>query len=179
MTSNDLNKRIAEREGERFWKLFAFSSPHELVLEDIALARGVIVIEGPLKGMEARLIRQGSKGLIRVKDSMRELGRVRFAIAHELGHWELHKEKQQLFSCTTEDMLTSYKGSSIEAEANLFAAEFLMPAAEISKQLYNLNLPRLADLKRHWRVSMGALLVRARELGCITPRRYESPHGWE
>jgi hypothetical protein len=77
--------------------------------------------------MEARLIRQGEKGLIRVKAGLPEAGRRRFAIAHELGHWELHKNISQLFACTSDDMVATYKASPYEAEANYFASSLLMP----------------------------------------------------
>ncbi len=109
------------------WKLFGFSSPVDLVVEDLALALGVIVTEGPLDKMEARLIRQGNRGLIRVKEGMPEGGRKRFAIAHELGHWELHESVSQLFACTSDDMVASYRTSIHEVEANYFASGLLMP----------------------------------------------------
>jgi len=127
MTGLDFRKTVAIGEAERLWKLFGFSSPHELVLEDVALARGVIVMEGPLDNMEARLIRQGNRGLIRVKAGLPESGRKRFAIAHELGHWELHEGVSQLFACTSDDMAASYKSNVHEAEANYFASGLLMP----------------------------------------------------
>jgi Zn-dependent peptidase ImmA (M78 family) len=55
-----------------------------------------------------------------------------------------------------------------EAEANAFAAEFLMPAKEIKPQLRKLDLCRLAELKRHWKVSIQALIYRAHTRGMIT-----------
>ena len=40
---------------------YGISSPADLCLDDIALTRGVLVKEGPLQGMDARLIRKGKK----------------------------------------------------------------------------------------------------------------------
>ena len=62
----------------------------------------------------------------------------------------------------------------METEANRFASEFLMPTHEIKPYLSRLNMPKLAALKREWKVSMGALIERAFELGTITEsqRRY-------
>jgi Zn-dependent peptidase ImmA (M78 family) len=57
----------------------------------------------------------------------------------------------------------------INHEANLFAAEFLMPAKDILKDLKDgITLPLLGELKRKWKVSMIALLYRADDLGLLT-----------
>ena len=64
--------------------------------------------------------------MIRTKRGIREEGRKRFAIAHELGHWFLHENESQFFVCTAEQM-REYKGSPTEVEANIFASELLMP----------------------------------------------------
>lgn len=64
----------------KLWKLYCFPSARELVLEDLALALGVLVVEGPLDTADARLVRSGSRGLIRVKEDIPERGRKRFAL---------------------------------------------------------------------------------------------------
>jgi Zn-dependent peptidase ImmA (M78 family)/transcriptional regulator with XRE-family HTH domain len=79
--------------------------------------------------------------------------RKRWTLAHELGHLVLH---------------ISEMGDDPEAEANEFAAEFLMPANVIKPQLRQINLSKLRDLKRTWMVSMQALINRAASLGTIT-----------
>jgi Zn-dependent peptidase ImmA (M78 family)/transcriptional regulator with XRE-family HTH domain len=81
--------------------------------------------------------------------------RLRFNMAHELGHIIMH----------------SAPAPGQEDEANAFAAEFLMPAKEIKPQLKNLDMAKLADLKRHWKVAMQALIMRAYTLGTITDRQ--------
>ena len=86
--------------------------------------------------------------------------RERFTVAHELGHLVMHDE-----------LTTSEEA---EAEADAFAAEFLMPAVEIRAQLRNITLQRAAQLKVVWRVAMSAIIRRARDLGLIDDRRYKS-----
>lgn len=81
--------------------------------------------------------------------------RVRFSLAHELGHVIMH-------SAPTSDM---------EEDANRFAREFLMPAASIRGSLMGIDLARAAQLKPYWKVAMAALILRARDLGCINPKR--------
>lgn len=107
-------------------KRFAFTKPDEIVIEDIAMACGVLVVEGILKGSEARLVRKKDTGIIRVRADIPESGRKRFAVAHELGHWKLHSAISQLYLCSEAD-IRDYAGSAPEVEANVFAGELLMP----------------------------------------------------
>lgn len=85
--------------------------------------------------------------------------RQRWTLAHEAGHLCMH---------------ASYIGDDPEADADAFAAEFLMPAEVIRPQLRNLTIGRLADLKRQWGVSMQALVERSHQLGVLAPGQRSS-----
>lgn len=115
----------AQAAAYRVTKRFGFLHPAEMPLEDVAMDRGVIVVPGVLEGSEARLVRKGERGIIRVKAGVQQSGRWRFSVTHELGHWEQHKGTQW-FVCSAKD-LRDYEKSPEEAEANTFAAELLMP----------------------------------------------------
>jgi Zn-dependent peptidase ImmA (M78 family)/transcriptional regulator with XRE-family HTH domain len=78
--------------------------------------------------------------------------RRRLSLAHELGHLVMHKNPSE----------------SVEVEAWEFAAEFLMPAAEIREQLSGITLDKLGELKSQWGVSMQSILYRAKKLGLIS-----------
>lgn len=80
--------------------------------------------------------------------------RWRWTVAHELAHITMHAESDPY--------------PTLEGDANSFAGEFLMPAREISPQLGRVTLDRLAGLKRYWKVSMQAILMRAYALKMIT-----------
>lgn len=111
------------------WRLtqdYCLDIPSPTPVEDIAMDHGVLCLEAKLTGCLARLVRKGNRGVIRTRFNIRESGRKRFAIAHELGHWFLHEHESQVFVCTAEQM-RDYKGSPLEVEANLFASELLMP----------------------------------------------------
>ena len=96
-------------------------------VEDVAYAEGIVIERSPLRNLDAWLVRQGDRaGIIRVRDDMNEVGRFRFSIGHELGHWTMHPTLSQRFLCTASDF-TDYARSPQEIEANLFAANFLMP----------------------------------------------------
>ena len=82
--------------------------------------------------------------------------RARFTLAHEIGHLVMH----------------ATPSAEMEAEANAFAAEFLMPASEIAPDLEGITLPKLVRLKQFWRVSIAALVRRAHDLDAITARQY-------
>ncbi|MCS3802680.1 MULTISPECIES: ImmA/IrrE family metallo-endopeptidase [Chromobacterium] len=78
--------------------------------------------------------------------------RWRFTLAHELGHLVMH----------------AYPNPEMEDQANEFASELLMPEKDIGRDLRNIDLARAGMLKPIWKVSMGALLVRAKRLQKIT-----------
>ena len=80
--------------------------------------------------------------------------RLRFTLAHELGHIVMHKIPRP----------------EMEREANKFAEELLMPMYDIAPSLQGINLGKLADLKVYWKVSMAALLHRAESLGGVSER---------
>jgi Zn-dependent peptidase ImmA (M78 family)/DNA-binding XRE family transcriptional regulator len=82
--------------------------------------------------------------------------RMRFTMAHELGHLIMH----------------GLPTAEMETEADCFAAEFLMPEIDIRPQLHRLDIPALGVLKKLWRVSMQALLNRARQLKTISSLAY-------
>ena len=86
--------------------------------------------------------------------------RLRFSIAHELGHAVLHKE-----------LIGDY--TNMENEANQFAAELLLPEQSMRETMTPaLNLTQAAHLKLEWGVSIQALVKRAADLGIITKRKY-------
>lgn len=86
--------------------------------------------------------------------------RQRFTLAHELGHMVMHQVPHP----------------KQEEQANRFAAELLMPASQIRKELSSgsLDVPRLLQLKRRWKVSMWALLRRAHTLGVVSDWQYRT-----
>lgn len=94
-----------------------------------------------------------------ILNSNMPLDRMRFTLSHELGHMLMHR-------CPKEGM---------EEDADLFASEFLMPTQDIKPYLTNLpnlSLPSLVNLKKYWKVSMGAILMKAKQIGVISDRQY-------
>jgi Zn-dependent peptidase ImmA (M78 family) len=85
--------------------------------------------------------------------------RLRFSTAHEVGH------------LVTTPIVTG-RVKSLEAQADMFAAEFLLPAEAIAAELPTpFSLSRLPPLKKRWGVSLQALILRAFQVGAISMRR--------
>jgi Zn-dependent peptidase ImmA (M78 family)/transcriptional regulator with XRE-family HTH domain len=82
--------------------------------------------------------------------------RLRFTLAHELGHIVMH----------------SMANPNMEDEADLFASEFLIPSNEIKPLFDTVNLTVLANLKAYWKVSMASLLMKAYALEKIRHETY-------
>lgn len=92
-----------------------------------------------------------------------------FDMAHELGHIILHSNIDNL------DELTNEQIKTMEDEANQFAAAFLLPKNAFYEDLKNpTDLREYITLKRKWNVSIAAMLIRAKVLGRITLRDYQS-----
>ncbi|MBC7834519.1 MAG: XRE family transcriptional regulator [Phycisphaerales bacterium] len=125
---------------------------------------GGIVIDQDLEVDELDALCRWIPGLPKVffVNGRKPADRVRFSLAHELGHTVLHFGTQ-----------TPQRAAEDEAQA--FASAFLMPASDFAHDVRSdLRLSDLAQLKRKWRVSMQAIAHRAHDLGLITKTRFQS-----
>jgi Zn-dependent peptidase ImmA (M78 family)/transcriptional regulator with XRE-family HTH domain len=125
---------------------------------------GVIVLSMPLAvpklwGYSAWTGHKSRRPVI-VLSHMRDGGRLRLTAAHEMGHLVLDED---------------IRGSSTELEerAFQFGAELLMPAQAMKEVLAPpITLSSLAALKPMWKVSIQALIRRAKDLELVTDRQY-------
>lgn len=88
--------------------------------------------------------------------------RLRFNIAHELGHLILHSKYKK------KDVTDRAQHKRMEQEANRFASAFLMPETSFVSDLSAAGLDYLLVLKKHWKVSLQAMIYRAESLGVFT-----------
>lgn len=101
--------------------------------------------------------------------------RSRFDAAHELGHLVMHRSRGE-------------PDRTLETQAHKFASSFLFPRTaaldELPRRLDGQGWSLLAQLKRRWGMSMGALLRRARDLrvlsegDCRNAMKLMSARGW-
>lgn len=92
--------------------------------------------------------------------------RMRFTLAHELGHIILH-------SGIDRDALTLSENNMLEEQADLFAAAFLIPQQSFIADFISPSRPFLLKMKETWGVSMAAIIMRAKRLGLITQAQKE------
>jgi Zn-dependent peptidase ImmA (M78 family) len=124
---------IAEQKATEIIDKYGIDSAEQIRLEDIAYNLGVRILEGPLKGAAARLVRFGNTATIRVSDTETYAGRKRFSIAHELGHFILEHGTSLEVVCSEVDMHDWHQKEGYEQIANAFAGELLLPRALIEK----------------------------------------------
>lgn len=105
--------------------------------------------------------------------------RRQFDAAHELGHIMLHDWNADL------ELVSREEFRQMENEAHQFAASFLLPKEAFLKDLVlPNNLDFYIELKRKWKVSISAMIVRAYQLKAINYNQYQylmrqiSKKGW-
>lgn len=145
-------------------------------VEKIAKAQGVQVRFSPFD--------DELSGMVYIKDGVPIIGvnslhhpnRQRFTIAHELGHFELHRQMittkvhvDKDFPALMRDPKSATGTEQIEIQANQFAAELLMPNKLIKKELsgkqFDIEDERpMEQLAKKFRVSKQALEYRIRDL---------------
>lgn len=146
-------------------------------IKEIAKIRGLKVIAHPLG--------DNVSGLLSIENGIGTIGydkneppvRQRFTIAHELGHYELHKDKSDLFVDKQFIYRSLNSGDTVERkvmeqEANYFASAILMPSNSLKKEIQKINfdlaneqsIENLADM---FKVSTTAMSIRISNLGLI------------
>lgn len=108
------------------------TSPEQLDVLLIAAHHNVFVRFRALAHEEGHMLRAHDRALVVVNQRARQSEKWRFVVAHELGHFLLHQEHDQLPICTDLALHSWYSSCKIEREANAFAAELLMPKALFS-----------------------------------------------
>lgn len=103
-------------------------NPSEIDIALIAAHENAPVQEKELAGSDGRMVRADGLAMISVRESIKSAGQKRFVIAHELGHVLLHPHVRQIDEVSLEQASNwSLNQTPEEIEANLFAAEILMP----------------------------------------------------
>lgn len=143
----------------------SISRPEDLDVYAIARKRRAVVHAQPYEGLDGSLVVGTRFAFIGYRETILEPGRIRFTIAHELGHLELHTSISQAIACTAGDIV-AYRGSGMEQEANAFAAELLMPTAMLAEAL-KFASPTLQEAKKvaqRYGTSLTAASIRLVEL---------------
>lgn len=122
------------------------------------------IVPKDIKGFEGALFPDDHRKnwFLIFNDRLASPGRVRFTLAHELGHYILHRMQHDSFECSAADMdRWSTDEQNIEGQADLFASYLLMPADDFRSQLdVMVTFDMLGACAERYGVSLTAAILR-------------------
>lgn len=89
--------------------------------------------------------------------------RVRFGLAHEIGHLLMHAG-----NFSPDEIQSNVIHKKLEDEAHRFAGAFLLPKESFEKDVYSTSLDHFIQLKAKWKVSISAMIKRCETLGLFS-----------
>ncbi|RWK94993.1 MAG: ImmA/IrrE family metallo-endopeptidase [Mesorhizobium sp.] len=135
------------------WMLPAGPIPN---LTQILEEAGIVIVHSRMGGSSVSGVTFRVPGLppLIVLNSDQPGDRMRFTLSHELAHIVMHQ----------------FPTPTMEQEANEFASCFLVPTKDVAPHFGQgrVDLPKLAALKRVWKVSMASLVFAADRAGKLT-----------
>jgi hypothetical protein len=137
----------------------------DIDVEGIAAVLGLDVRRGRLPGADARLVGASDIGIIRLSTKIEHEGAQRFSVAHELGHRQLSHRSAAVPSCEPA-AVNGHVDRGVEAEANAFAAELLMPERLLRRhcEVSPVSLDDARTIATDYKVSLLAAALRFVEL---------------
>lgn len=145
-------------------------------LERVTSLLGLYVHYEPYAGQLSGMIHRLSNGATVVGvNSLHPRTRQRFTIAHEIGHFILHKSEtlhvDEFFPFAKRDQKSSSAEDTREIEANQFAAELLMPSKLLKADIQGLfgdldfeSSKAIKKLAKRYGVSEQAMTIRLSRL---------------
>lgn len=138
----------------------------DIDIRGIAALLGVEVREGGIEGATARLVGDDRWAIIRLSQRVEHEGARNFSVAHELGHRQLGHSTGSVAALCAAPKARDRVDRSIEAAANAFAAELLMPARLLRRrcEVSPVSLDPARAISAEFRVSLMAAALRFVEL---------------
>ena len=139
-------------------------------IEKVADQLGIVVKRAPSVDFSGLLLRKNGRAFIGINNSESSV-RQRFTVAHEFGHFFLHKT-QEAFVDYRKEMMEGETKSQKEREADMFAAAFIMPRSHLISDIKKITSTSILDteilsLAKKCNVSRGAMTYRLINLGLI------------
>ncbi|HNP37738.1 MAG TPA: ImmA/IrrE family metallo-endopeptidase [Woeseiaceae bacterium] len=149
------------RHAERILLDLGIQSPQQIDLEAIAWTLGAAVKYRPLEKCEATIVGSTSRAIITINsDAIAK--RRRFSLAHEIGHWQLHRGR--LLVCSGKDIGNpAHGGLNPEKQADQFASDLVLPNYMFKPRVAKLSSVTLAavrELANEFDVSDTATLLK-------------------
>ena len=144
-------------------KALGVTEPKEIDLEAIAFSLRAQIQYRQLDGCDARIVGYGNDSIITINQANSER-RQRFSIAHELGHWLLHRGLQLV--CSVDETSFGEKPWS-ERQADRFAADLLLPLyifEPLARSFGKLSLGVASELANQFQTSLTSTAIRLVEI---------------
>jgi Zn-dependent peptidase ImmA (M78 family) len=159
------------RIAQELLKKYHIKDTSKLDLFGLVFSENALIDEKPIKGAEGRIVTLGNKSMIIINSNIDNEAKKRFVVAHELGHFKMHKDLSPFYNCSEQEFFNWHQHGSHETEANQFAVELLMPnKAFIEKSNdYNVfNLNTLKCLSDQFKTSLTATALRYSDIGKVS-----------
>ncbi len=185
----EINK-LAEAKARKLLKKYNPDRKNNYTIYQIMNAEGLVYRFAELFGCEGNIVFDNNAGIITINNRIKSEEQRRFVAAHEMGHF--FNEREALLTspptpllikergveegveaagCGFEQFYGSMKNYKREADANTFAAEFLMPTdwfieaeKEINYNKKNKTVP-IKELAEYFNVTLTAAATRYGEKG--------------
>jgi len=124
------------------------------------------VIPHGIDGIDGMLSKRQKKNdwCISYDESVTVPGRINFTIAHELGHYLLHRNQRDAFQCGQMQIIEydSPESRRIESQANIFASYLLMPRNDFETQIagHELSFELLGHCADRYQTSLTATALK-------------------
>lgn len=153
---------IGQTPAERLLLSLGIRDPREIDLEAIAYSQGAFVKYRPMDRCEATIVGNDKHAIIAVNSGSIHT-RKRFSVAHEIGHWHLHRNK--LLLCTAKD-IGGFTGNALDPErqADDFASDLILPGylfEPLVRRVRALTVQALDELANTFDASRTATLLKA------------------
>lgn len=143
-----------------------FDEVTELTNSDLVSGFGIFFISEPLKNADGKIIRGKTKTIIKVNSLIPYPERIRYVVAHELGHYFLH-DKLEIHTDNSKTLNwfkieDQAKRGLQEYEANDFASELLMPEAVFRKFVEHkpFNPYLIKEISNRFKTSLTSVVYR-------------------
>jgi len=159
-----------KKETEKILKKFSVTSA-PVNVEDISQKLGIEIGYAPSTKYSGMLIRKADGKVLMGINNSENPGRMRFSIAHELGHFILHPKDTVTIDYRNKEYISTKPKK--EKVADVFAANLLMPESFIKKDFKNVTSEgiffenNLIDLADKYKVSSEAMRYRLINLNLI------------
>lgn len=135
----------SRRPAERILLKLGIQNPRDIDLDAIAWTLGIAVRYRPLEKCEATIVGSARRAIVSVNSNAIPTRR-RFSLAHEVGHWRLHRG--QLLFCSGKDIGNpTHNPLNPESLADQFASDLVLPPFMFKPRVTKMRRPTLAAVR--------------------------------